>query len=82
MFGASGSVPHSSAVPTAYTDADLAAVRAALLRGEAEVQFADRRVRYRSIDELLKLEARIVGELFSVNQRPRQIECVGDKGFL
>ncbi len=68
-------------VPTVYTDADLAAVRAALVRGEAEVQFSDRRVRYRGVDELLKLEARIVGELGAANQRPRQIQCVTDKGF-
>jgi hypothetical protein len=37
-----------------WTTADLTAVERAIASGELSVQFADRRVQYRSIDELLK----------------------------
>jgi len=37
----------------AFTTADLAVVERAIARGETEVRFADRTVRYRSIEELL-----------------------------
>jgi hypothetical protein len=38
----------------AWTSSDLAAIEKAIASGELSVQFADRRVQYRSIDELLK----------------------------
>jgi hypothetical protein len=50
----------------AYTYADLAIVRAALLRGEQTVKFSDRTVTFRSIADLLKLETRIISELSAV----------------
>jgi len=42
-----------------YTEADLAAVRAAIASGELSVMHNGRRVEYRSIDDLLKAERRI-----------------------
>ncbi len=46
-----------------YTDADLAAVRAAIASGELSVMYAGRRVEFRSMDDLLKAEKRIQGAL-------------------
>lgn len=43
----------------AYSQSDLDRIRTAIARGEKSVQFADRLVTYRSVDELLEAEARI-----------------------
>ena len=64
---------------SAYTVADLAAIRSALTRGELEVEFADRRVRYRSIAELIRAEAEITKHLASPRPKPRQ--AYSAKGF-
>lgn len=63
----------------AYTQDDLTAVRAALTKGERTVQFADRSVTYRSVDELLKVEARILAELSS--GRPKQAFAFASRGL-
>ena len=63
----------------AYTDADLTAIRQAIARGELMVQFADRSVRYRSMDELLRAEAHIATALAS--PRAKQTLVVASKGF-
>lgn len=66
----------------AYTAADLAAVRVALLRGEQTVQFADRSVTYRSITELLLVESRILTELATpATTRKKQTLGVSSNGF-
>ena len=62
----------------AYTSTDLAAVQTAIAKGEKTVQFADRLVTYRSMDELLAAETRIAGALAS---RPRQSLGYAEKGF-
>lgn len=62
-----------------YTTADLERVRAAMTRGELRVQFADRAVQYRSIEELERVETRILQELNP--GRPRQSFGVASKGF-
>ena len=62
----------------AYTTADLDAVRTAIAKGERTVQFADRSVTYRSMDELLRAEQRISGALAS---RPKQSLGYAEKGF-
>lgn len=54
-----------------YTPDDLAAVRRAISSGELSVMHNGRRVEYRSIDDLLKAEARIEGELRAAVGRPR-----------
>ena len=66
----------------AYTEADLTAVRAAIAKGERAVQFADRSVTYRSMDELFQAEERIAGALATATAtRPKQAFAVASKGF-
>lgn len=62
----------------AFTSADLDAINAAIARGERTVQFADRSVTYRSIDELLQARAVIAASLAA---RPRQRLAYASKGF-
>lgn len=47
----------------ALTSSDLAALDAAIAMGELEVEVAGRRVRYRSVDELIKARAHVAGVL-------------------
>ncbi|KVN22710.1 hypothetical protein WJ63_21310 [Burkholderia pyrrocinia] len=47
----------------AYTRADLDRIQAAIAKGELEVQYADRRVRYRSIAELRDARTEIIRDL-------------------
>lgn len=63
----------------AYSESDLTAVRKALARGERRVQFVDRLVEYRSVEELQRVEQAIIRELTVV--RPKQVYLVGSKGF-
>lgn len=66
----------------AYQQSDLDAIRAAIARGERTVQFADRSVTYRTVDELLAVESRIAQALTTTPGRPRQTYGVaGAKGF-
>ncbi|KVN34276.1 hypothetical protein WJ63_03645 [Burkholderia pyrrocinia] len=55
----------------AYTRADLDRIQAAIAKGELEVQYADRRVRYRSIAELREARTEIVRSLDGAAGRPR-----------
>ena len=63
----------------AFTDSDLAAIRAAIAKGELMVQFADRSVRYRDIGELKEAEQHIL----RAQQTPRskQISVTSSKGL-
>ena len=66
----------------AYTEADLTAVRAAIAKGERSVQFADRSVTYRSMDELFQAEERIASSLMTTTTaRSKQSLGVASKGF-
>ena len=66
----------------AFTADDLARVDAAIARGEASVQFADRSTTYRSVENLIKARDLIVAELAeSATPRARQTLIVGRKGF-
>ncbi len=47
----------------AYTQQDLQRIERALVKGELEVQFQDRRARYRSVDEMLRIRSEIVRNL-------------------
>jgi hypothetical protein len=62
----------------AATASDLAAIEAALFKGEARVTFADRSVEYRSVDDLMKARDAIRAEL---SARPKQTLIVSSKGF-
>jgi hypothetical protein len=64
----------------AFTTTALTAIRTAIARGELEVEFSDRRVRYRSIDELLQAEARIAQALQTGN-RQKQSRLYACKGL-
>lgn len=64
----------------AYSQADLDNIRSAIARGEMSVEFADRKVTYRSIDELLKAEERIATAL-STTPRSKQSFGSSVKGF-
>lgn len=64
----------------AYSQADLAAIQSAIARGELSVEFSDRKVVYRSIDELLKAEERIANAL-STSTRSKQSFGSSRKGF-
>jgi hypothetical protein len=56
----------------AYTQDDLQRVRAAIAAGgEIEIQKGDKRVRYRSIAELLAVKDEIVRELHAASPRRR-----------
>lgn len=61
-----------------FTQDDLKAVRTAIARGEKTVQFQDRTVTYRSMDELISAERFIVSELTT---RPRQMTAYATKGL-
>jgi hypothetical protein len=63
----------------AFSQDDLTRIRTAIARGEREVQFGDRRVVYRSIDELMKAEQMIARSLAS--NRRKQTYIVADKGI-
>lgn len=65
----------------AYSSADLAAIEAAIARGERTVQYADRSVTYRDVTELLQAKADILRSLPTSTTRPRQYVAVGSKGF-
>lgn len=61
-----------------YTQSDLDNIGRAIARGEKTVQFADRSVTYRSMDELLQARALIAAELEGT---PRTRVASGSKGF-
>lgn len=53
----------------AYTQDDLTKLQKAISKGAAEVQLDGERVRFRSLDEMLRLERKIQAEL-GVSERP------------
>lgn len=66
-----------------FTASDLQAIRTAIARGERSVQFADRGVTYRSMEELLAAESRISQALDAATtpRRSKQSRLVASKGF-
>lgn len=65
-----------------FTEADLTAVRTAMLRGERTVQYETRAVTYHSMSDLIALEQRIIRVLRSINGSPKQTVAVSSgKGF-
>lgn len=61
----------------AYTQADLTRIEKAIAKGERVVWFGDRRVEYRSIDELRKaredIQRELAGPANGNPPRPRQV---------
>lgn len=66
----------------AFTSADLTAIETAIASGELSVQYADRRVQYRSVDELLRARETIAKAIDSASgrRRPRQFRVNVSKG--
>jgi hypothetical protein len=64
----------------AFTQQDLEAVEHAIARGERVVQFADRSVTYRSIQELQIAQEMISAQLNQAT-RKKQFLGVGNKGY-
>ncbi|MFM0647248.1 hypothetical protein PQR14_23235 [Paraburkholderia bryophila] len=65
----------------AYTRADLDRIQSAIAKGELEVQYADRKVRYRSIAELREAQTEIVRALNQATPRSRVVRLRhGGKG--
>ena len=67
----------------AFTAADLAAIDSAIAKGESSVTFADRRVDYRSIEELLRARAAIAGAVAraATTPRPKYFLASSEKGY-
>ncbi|MBI3143811.1 MAG: hypothetical protein HYZ18_00790 [Pseudogulbenkiania sp.] len=68
----------------AFTQPQLDAIERALARGERVVQYADRRVEYRSVDELIRLRDTIKRDLAAQNgqQGSRMVRLYhGGKGI-
>lgn len=63
-----------------FTSTDLDAVRRAIATGELIVEYGDRKVTYRSIDDLLKAEQHIATALSSAT-RSKQSFGTASKGF-
>lgn len=64
----------------AFSLSDLDNIRSAIAKGELIVEFGDRKVTYRSIDELLKAEQHIATAL-STTTRSKQSFGTSRKGF-
>ena len=56
----------------ALTQTDLATIDAAIATGELEVEFNGRRVKYRSIAELMAARAHVASVLASESSTPRR----------
>lgn len=64
----------------AYSQTDLDTIRAAIAKGELSVEFADRKVVYRSIAELLLAEQHVASAI-ATTPRNKQSFGVSSKGF-
>ena len=69
----------------AFTEADLAVVEAAMAKPEGYVQFSDRAVTYRSIEQLEAIRREIKKDIAAAaagtTTRSRQTLIVASKGF-
>jgi hypothetical protein len=69
------------ALTQAQVEARIEAIDFALARGERSVQFSDRSVSYRSIEELMAARAHFVTLLALLAGRVKQTLIVASKGF-
>ena len=68
----------------AWTQSDLDAVEAAIASGELDVQYSDKRTRYRSIAELLEARSVIQRSLTASSATkivPKQTRLITRKGY-
>ena len=64
----------------AFTQTDLNALNQAIGSGVMQVQYADKNVRYRSLDEMMRVRAVMMAELNQLTA-PRRKFPVFSKGF-
>jgi hypothetical protein len=69
-------------VTLAEAQAALAAIDSAIARSERTVQFSDRAVTYRSMDELMTARQFYAGQVALIGGRPKQSLGVATKGFI
>lgn len=62
-------------------DARIAAIDEAIARGEQSVQFSDRLVTYRSVDQLFSARAHFASLLANLGKTTKQTLVVTTKGF-
>lgn len=65
----------------AYTRAQLDALQAAIAQGALEVEYGDKRVKYRSLDEMMRIERRMLAALGTRNQNAGRRFAEFDKGL-
>ena len=69
----------------AFTSTDLIAIETAIKSGELEVEYQDRRVKYRSITELMKAYAVIKNAVnepaTSSSRKAKQVRFATKRGF-
>lgn len=65
----------------ATAQASLGAIEAAMAKGERTVQFADRAVTYRSMDELMTAQQYWAGKVALLGGRPKQSLGYAEKGL-
>jgi len=63
-----------------FTQANLDALNEAIASGHLEVRYADRTVRYRSLDEMQRIKASMLRDLNQA-KRPNRVLASFDKGF-
>jgi hypothetical protein len=68
-----------------FKEEDLERIKRSIANGTLEVEFNDRRVRYRSIDEMIKIKKMIEKELYSNDTGgvigKGSIQIIGTKGL-
>ena len=65
----------------AFTSSDLTALDEAIASGALEVQYTDKRVKYRSIDDMIKVRNLIKKELGLTDTSKRRKTAVTGKGL-
>lgn len=65
----------------AFTSSDLTALDEAIASGALEVQYTDKRVKYRSLDDMIKVRRLIKKELGLTDTSKRRKQAVTGKGL-
>jgi hypothetical protein len=63
-----------------FTESEYAALNAAIAKGVTEVRYGDRTVKYRSLDEMIKVKSMMARELGKV-RRPNRVLSSFSKGL-
>lgn len=63
-----------------WTQADLDALNASIASGHTEVRYGDRTVKYRSLDEMVRIKAAMLRDLNKA-KRPNRVLTSFSRGF-